>query len=215
MRTLFFTFLLLLIAIGLGFLIHQDPGYVVIAYKDWTIATSIWIAAAILLITFFILYFLLRTIKNITSIPSALRRRRQFINAQKYQKFMTLGVIALAIGDFKKAEKCFLKVIAKDENYANYLLAAQAAQGLREIDRRDHYLKTAFQLAKDDTFAVSLVQGIYYLQSDQFDEALVILKQIYKDQPKNPVLLRALKAIYFKIHDWQSLKLILPQLKKQ
>lgn len=215
MRTLFFLFLILLVAVGLGFLIHQDPGYIVIAYQQWTIATSIWIGLVIVLIAFLVLYFVVRLFKNIVSIPRLLARRRQFLNLQGYQKYMTQGVLALAIGDFKKAEKYFVKVIGKNNSYANYLLAAQAAQGQKAFDRRDNYLKTAFQLAKDNTFAVSLVQGLYCLHSDQWDEALVSLKVAYKEEPKNTMLLNALKMIYFKKRDWQSMQLILSQLKKQ
>jgi HemY protein len=215
MRTLFFLFVLLFISVVLGFLIHQDPGYVVIGYHQWTIATSLWVAVGIIILTFFVLYFVVRVIKNIFSIPNYFSRRRVVVNLQRYQKYMTQGIEDLAVGNYRAAEKIFLKLLRKNNHYTIYLLAAQAAQAERAFDRRDNYFKSAFQCAKDNTFAVLLAQGLYYLQSEQYDESLIILKKLYKTEPKNTLLLSALKALYFKNQDWQSLQLILPQLKKQ
>lgn len=215
MRTLFFLFLLLLIAVGLGFLIHQDPGYIVIGYNHLTIATSLWIGVAILIFAFFVLYFVIRVLKNIFSIPEYFSHRRFVLNLQRYQKYMSQGVAALAIGNYRGAEKVFLKLSRKNSDFAVYLLAAKAAQAQQAYERRDYYFKNALQLAKkEEIFAVSLTQGLYYLESDQYDEALQTLKPLYKIQPKNALLLNALKILYFKNQDWQSLELILQGLKK-
>ena len=215
MRTLFSLFLLLLIAVGLGFLVQKDPGYVVIGYNHWTAATSLWVAVCIIVLTFFVLYLIVRIFKNIFAIPEYFSHRRFILNLQRYQKYTSQGIADLSVGNYRAAEKLFAKLSRKNKNYTTYLLAAQAAQAQHAYDRRDQYLKSAFSFAKNDTFAVSLVQGIYYIQSEQYDESLAILKQLYKKEPKNPLLLGALKMLYFKNHDWQSLQLILPQLKKQ
>ncbi|MDP1574543.1 MAG: heme biosynthesis HemY N-terminal domain-containing protein [Coxiellaceae bacterium] len=215
MRTLFSLFFLLLIAVGLGFLVQKDPGYVVIGYNHWTAATSLWVAVSIIALTFFILYLVVTVLKNIFSIPEYFSHRRFILNLQRYQKYISQGIADLSVGNDRAAEKLFIKLVRKNKHYTTYLLAAQAAQAQQAYDRRDQYLKHAFQLAGNNTFAVSLVQGVYYLQAEQYDESLVILKQLYKQEPKNSLLLKALKALYFKNRDWQSLQLILPQLKKQ
>lgn len=215
MKKLFFTFLVLLVAIGLGFLIHKDPGYVMVSYQNWVISTSIWVGAITLIVAFFVLYFLIRLIKNIFSIPALLRRRKLFRNAQKYQKYMTQGIAELVVGDFKTAEKYFLKVTQLNNSYVNYLLAAQAAQAQNAIDRRDHYLQLAFQFGKEANFAISLTQAQFFMKSDQWDSALIILKSLHQQAPKNPLILSALKMIYLKTHEWEPLKLLIPQLKKQ
>lgn len=110
MKTLFLLFIILLAAIGLGFLIHNDPGYAMISYHHWMIATNLWVAIALFFLAFFILYFLMRMIVNIVAIPKMLARRRLYLNAQQYKKYMTLGISLLANGDHKQAEKCFLKL---------------------------------------------------------------------------------------------------------
>lgn len=215
MKKLFFIFVVLLAAVGLGFLVHKDVGYVMVSYQNWVVTTSIWIAAMTLLLTFFVLYFLIRLLKNIFSIPTMLRRRSIFRNAQKYQKYMTQGIAELTVGDFKKAEKHFLKVTELNNSYVNFLLAAQAAQAQNAIDRRDHYLQLAFQFGQDATFSISLTQAQFFMKSDQWDAALVILKSLHQQAPKNPLILSALKIIYLKTYEWEPLKLLIPQLKKQ
>jgi len=110
MKKLFLLFLVLTVAIGLGFLIHKDPGYAMVSYEHWVIATSVWVAAATLLIAFIIFYFIVRIIKNIFGIPKMLTRRRLFINAKKYKNYMTLGVAELTNGNTKKANKYFLRL---------------------------------------------------------------------------------------------------------
>lgn len=215
MKKLFFIFVVLLAAIGLGFFVHKDPGYVMISYQNWVVSTSIWVGAIVLIIAFFILYVVIRLLKNIFSIPKMLRRREIFRNAQKYQKYMVQGIAELAIGNFKMAEKYFIKATGLNNSYVNFLLAAQAAQAQNAIDRRDHYLQQAFQFGKEATFAISLTQAQFFMKSDQWDAALIILKSLHQQAPKNSLVLSALKIIYLKTHEWESLKLLMPQLKKQ
>ncbi|OGT42122.1 MAG: hypothetical protein A3F13_04090 [Gammaproteobacteria bacterium RIFCSPHIGHO2_12_FULL_40_19] len=215
MKKLFFIFIILLVAIGLGFLIHKDPGYVIVSYQNWVISTSIWVGAITVIIAFFILYFVIRIFKNIFSIPKMLRRRKLFRDAQKYQKYMNQGIADMVVGDFKSAEKYLIKVTQLNNAYVNFLLLAQAAQAQNAIDRRDHYLQQAFQFGQDATFAISLTQAQFFMKSDQWDAALIIFKSLHQQDPKNPLILSALKIIYLKTHEWEPLKLLIPQLKRQ
>lgn len=110
MKKLLLLFIVLLAAIGLGFLIHKDPGYAMVSYQHWVIATSIWVAAATLALAFIVFYFLVRVIKNIFAIPKMLARRRVFINAKKYKNYMTLGITELTNGNAKKANTYFMRL---------------------------------------------------------------------------------------------------------
>lgn len=215
MKKLFLIFVLCLIIAGLIFFLHNDPGYAIISYRTWVISTSFWVAISSVILLFFILYFAIRFVSAIFSIPKALKRRRAFRHAEQYQQHMTKGIAELITGDFKNAEKYFLKIAETSESYVDYLLAAQAAQAQQAFDRRDQYLQKAFLFGKDATFAISLTQAQFFLKSDQWDLALPILKSLYQQAPKNPLILSGLKTIYFKSREWESLKLLLPQLKKQ
>lgn len=217
MKKILFVFLILLGAIGLGFLIHQDPGYVMISYRQWIIATSIWVAVAMFIISFFILYFLVRLLKNIFELPEFFARRKQKRYAKKYQRNIAAGLINMALGDFSDAEKNFSKTIrySATDDLSGYLLAAKAAHDEKCFEKRDDYLQKALLINPDARFAIELSQARFYLASDQWDDALFLLKKLYQQQPKNTLILSALKTIYLKLHDTQSLNAILPQLKKQ
>jgi HemY protein len=215
MKKLLGLFLVLLVAIGLGFLIHQDPGYAMVSYDHWLIATSIWVAVATLLLGFIVLYCVIRLFSNIFSIPRRLARRRKYLHLLRNQKYLIEGIEHLMSGEYKKAEKCFLKSGEKNMSYVNYLLAAKAASGEDAVNRGDEYLKKARALKKDAGFVISLTEAKMFMQADQTDAALPIYKSLLQQEPKNPLVLSGLKSIYFKTRQWESLKLLLPQLKKQ
>lgn len=217
MKKIFFAFLVLLGAIGLGFLIHQDPGYVMISYQQWIIATNIWVAVATLILAFFILYFFVRLLKNIFGLPEFFARRKQKRYAKKYQLHVAAGLIDMALGKCDHAEKHFEKMIryTAANDVSGYLLAAKAAHDEKQFAKRDGYLQKALLINPDAHFAIELSQARFYLASDQLDDALLLLKKLYQQEPKNALILSALKTIYLKSHDTQSLHTILPQLKKQ
>lgn len=143
-KSLFYTFIILLIAIGLGFLIHRDPGYVMISYDHWVIATSVWTALATIFIFFILLYFFIRVFKNTIALPEVFSRASKIKNAKRYQELMSLAMIALTSGDYANAEKYFLKSAKRtDAPAANYLIAAEMAHKQEKIKTRDQYLEKA------------------------------------------------------------------------
>lgn len=110
MKKLFLLFFILLIAIVIGFLIHEDPGYVTVSYKHLMISTSVWVAAACVLLAFIIFYFIMRVITNIAEIPAKLARHKQISESKKYRDYMMLGISELANGNQKKANHYFSKL---------------------------------------------------------------------------------------------------------
>lgn len=143
-KAVFYTFIILLAAIGLGFLIHRDPGYAMISYNHWVIATSIWTALAFIFILFVVLYFFIRLFKNAAALPEIFSRASKIRNATRYQELMSLAMIAATSGDYAAAEKYFLKSVKRTNMPAsNYLMAADMAQRQEKIKTRDKYLEKA------------------------------------------------------------------------
>jgi len=62
MSRLFIVLFLLILSVGVGLKIAEDPGYVVLAYQKWTVEMPLWVAVlsvlGILFLTIFILHFL-------------------------------------------------------------------------------------------------------------------------------------------------------------
>lgn len=215
MKKLLFLFVILLAAVGLGFLIKKDPGYAMVSYAHWMVATSFWVALVCIFILFFLFYFMIRVIKTITGIPSALLHRRVFLNAKDAEKYLSHGMIDLYSGNFRSAEKLFLKSHEKKPSCAHYLLAAQAAHSQNSIERRDCYLQQALNTGVDAQFPTMLLKAQFYCDDKKYDDALSLYKTLCKEAPKNPAVLTGLKMLYLKTREFEAIKLILPQLKRQ
>ena len=149
-KILLFILIILLAAIGLLLIIHQDPGYVVVSYNHWLMATSFWVAVVSLFLLFVFLYYLIRIFKNIIAIPKFLSRSKKLSNAKQYQAVIAEAMHAFTSGDYEDAEKYFVKSAKNAENPAeNYLMAAQAAHLQDKIKTRDKYLEKAKSLGAD------------------------------------------------------------------
>lgn len=198
MRTLLFSFFILLIAVGLGFVIHQDPGYVMVSYNRWVITTTIWVGIAVLLLTFTVMYFFIRIIKNLIELPSTLSRRKKWRNILKSKKYFTEGLTEFYEGHFKKAEKNFLKTvkIENEKSYIYYLFAAKAANAQGAWVRRDQYLDKALLCDDKSLFAISFTKAQLLVQAQEYAEAQLILKRLNEQEPKNQLVMYELEKCY-------------------
>lgn len=157
MKKLIFMFLFLAAIVAVLFYAHKDPGYVMISYDHWIIATSAWVAAATVLITFLILYFLMRTWHFFISLPAVLRKRKKLSRAKKFQSYLSQAIIDRLLGNHKKAEKYFVKAASVSDDPASmYLLAAQSANVIHAIERREKYLETV--LLKKPEYHAAVLQ---------------------------------------------------------
>src|SRR3990167_7409881 len=154
MKKFIFIILLLAAIVAVLFYAHKDPGYVMISFQNWIVATSVWVALATLLIGFLTIYFLLRLFHFFTSLPTVLRQRKKLSHAKKFQSYLSEAIINRLLGNHKKAEKYFVKAAnVSDDPASMYLLAAQSASVMHAIDRREKYLemvlseKPAYQAA--------------------------------------------------------------------
>jgi len=129
MSKLLFGFVILLLAIWVGYLVHQDSGYVLIAYHKWSLETSLWVAIVAVILAFFLLYFILRLISHTASVCSRIQQHRQTRQDRKAKKLTDVGLCELAEGNWKKAETILTKAAKNSAApLINYLAAARAAQ---------------------------------------------------------------------------------------
>lgn len=159
MKKLFFMVVLLAAIVAIIFYAHNDPGYVMISYQHWIIATSVWVAIATVLITFFVIYFLLRTLHFFTSLPAVFRQRKKISRAKKFQSYLSQAIVDRLLGNHKKAEKYFVRAAnVSDDPASMYLLAAQSANVIHAIERREKYLEAALLLKPEYQAAVLQVR---------------------------------------------------------
>lgn len=121
----------------------------------------------------------------------------------------------LAEGEWIKAEKTLRKSANEsDTPLLNYLAAARAAQAQKSYEQRDEYLKCAAQSTAGAEVAVSLTQAQLQLDAMQLERALATLRHLYQLKPHHPFVLKLLAETYLTLRDFESLRVLLPELRK-
>jgi len=215
MKTLFTLLTVLVIAAFIGIIAYQDNGYVLIGRGASTIEMSLASFIFLQITAYIVIAFVLNLLRRTWSLPDIIKNQHRRSASKKARIHSKRGLIALAQGQWKKAEKALLKNVNNSETpLLNYLSAARAAQKLNEPDRRDHYLALAHKSMPDADFAVELTQAELQLAHGQFEQSLATLVHLRSISPKHSHVLNLLAQLYEKLNSWKDLQALLPDLKK-
>ncbi|WP_110597753.1 heme biosynthesis HemY N-terminal domain-containing protein [Salinicola lusitanus] len=213
--------LILLIVFGLavgalfGQLMQSLPGYWFIRVGDTSVQTSFWFGCVLLLASFLVLHFLLRALMRLRRPVSRLKVWNSRTRHRTAMKRTVRGLVALAEGRWKRAEKSLTK--AADDSgtpLVNYLSAALAAHYQGRYEQADVLLKRAHHSTEGADTAVGLVQAQLMLDRQQFEEALATLTRLEQQLPEHPQVLKLLKQAYLSVNDWDGMRRLLPRLDK-
>jgi HemY protein len=168
-----------------------------------------------LLLLVFVLYFLINSIDRLQfwmyRVRNWFRLRREHKSYTKTQH----GLGLLIEGRWVKAERLLLQGAEQGmEPLMNYLGAARAAQEQHAFDRRDKYLRKAQQVSPHSELAIGLTQAELELEQDQLAEALSTLIRLRGISKRHPRVLKMLEKVYVRLANWESLRLLLPDLRK-
>ena len=215
MRRLFVLLVILAASVWLGLVIVRHPGYLFIVSKPWLVQMPLWFACLALFIVFGIFYFLVDSIDRLQfwwfRVKNWLRLRREHKSYSKTQH----GLSLLIEERWAKAERLLVQGSDQGvEPLMNYLGAARAAQELNALDRRDKYLRKAYQLAPDAELAIGLTQAELEIEQDQLEKASATLNRLRTITKRHPRVLQLQEKVFVKMADWQSLRMLLPDLRK-
>lgn len=210
-----FYFIILFLAIVLAAIINsmfgEDAGYVKMQWRGRVLQTS-FIG---LLMIFVTLYFLIRTIVHFFRMPKKFGEKVKEINQNNARKRLTQGMIDVSEGNFSKAEKRLTKSAAKSETpLLNYLNAARAAQAQGKSDRRDKWLKEAYENTPEAAKAILLTQAELQLEADEFELSLATLQKLEELSPGHKQSLRLQAKLYERLEDWAQLRDLVPKLRQ-
>ena len=190
----------------------DNEGYVMIAAGGYVIDATA--TAALLMVIGF--YFVLLAIEAIVGKFSHGLGWFYRYHQRKAKQQTEQALLALASGDFKRAQTLTLKAVKKSALPAlNYLAAAQSAQGLGDSKKRDEYLVLAHEHSTHDSLAITLTQAKLHIEQQEFEQALSILTNLHDKQPKHKVVLSLLKQVCLQRQEWGQLLTLIPQLQKQ
>jgi len=190
----------------------QDPGYVVINFRNYLIEMSV----PILVATIFLVICGIWLIVKVFRAPKKLGQAAGRYRAGRAGERLTKGIIELAEGNFAKGEKLLVRAAkVSDAPLMNYLAAARAAHLLGHDDRRDNWLKQAYEDLPEASNAVLLTQAELQLDQEQYEQALATLRRIEENAPNHSHALTLLGRLYFRLEDWANLADLIPRLRKR
>ncbi len=188
-----------------------DPGYVVINFRGYLIEMSVPVLLALFVLVIFITWLILKLLRAPRKLGEAAGRYRSGRAGQK----LTRGVIEVAEGNFAKGERLLARAVDVSESpLLNYLQAARAAHLLGQDERRDSWLRQAYENLPEAANAVLLTQVELQLDQAQYEPALATLRQIEENSPNHSYALVLLGRLYYRLEDWPHLSRLLPRLKK-
>jgi HemY protein len=194
----------------------HDNGYILIGYDVWTIEGSLAFFILLDIILFAVMYASLRFVSRLWNAPRQVRQWHHGRQLRLAQRALTRGLLEMAEGDWKGAEKRLVKYAASAETpLLNYLAAARAAQLQGAHERRDQYLHLAHESMPSADVAVSLTQAELQLAHQQMEQALATLKHLKSIAPKHVYVLKLLSELYQQLGDWRQLSELLPELKRR
>ena len=129
MKYLLLTVISLAVAVLLGQLIADDPGFVVIGYGGKVFRTSFVFFVVLLVIGIFALTFAWRALVHIFTLRTRWLGWTGEYRRKRSQRALSNGLLALAEGDFGRAEQLLSRGAEAESGPAlHYLGAAEAAQ---------------------------------------------------------------------------------------
>jgi HemY protein len=205
----------LLLGAGLVTLVEQDPGYIYVSWRDSSIETSLWFGITLALVVWMLVALLL---KFITKILRSRLTLMDWLGSRKSRNATALsnrGLINFVEGNWEQSRKQLLRAARYTEApLLNHLIAARASFRLGDVDEARRQLGIAETIDGDAGIAVELTQAELQLTAGQYEQALATLVRARANANKHPYVVELLARAHLQLEDWESLREILPELKK-
>ena len=187
----------------------RDRGYVLVNFLGYVIEMSVPVLVLVLAGAYFAVRLLLSLWRAPRRLGEVVAERRLRRAGEK----LTKGLIHMAEGDWSKGERLLARSVrGTDSPLIHYLMAARAAQLQGSDERRDDWLKLAYEELPEAETAVLLTQAELQLEHSDYERALATLRRIQEAHPDHPVALALLARIYHALEDWERLLALGPQL---
>ena len=200
----------ILTAFSVNFLL-ADPGSVIITFRGYLVEMTVPILALFAALLVFTVWLIRKLWLAPRRLGEAAGRYRSARSGQK----LTKGMIAVAEGNLARGERLLGRAAAtSDSPLFNYLQAARAAHLQGKDERRDEWLRMAFQETPEAANAVLLTQAEFQLDRGQYEQALATLRRLEEDSKNHVQALALMGRLYYRLEDWKSLADLLPRLGK-
>ena len=187
----------------------RDRGYVLVNFLGYVIEMSVPVLVLVLAGAYVGVRLLVAVWRAPRRLGEAVAERRLRRAGEK----LTKGLIHMAEGDWSKGERVLARSVrGSDSPLIHYLMAARAAQLQGSDERRDDWLRLAYEELPEAETAVLLTQAELQVDHADHERALATLRRIQEAHPDHPVALALMARIYHALQDWDRLLALGPQL---
>ena len=183
----------------------HDPGYVLVAYSDFTMETSLWLALGALIGLWLAVAVVGSLVRRSRSgrvrLAGWVRRRRSTAVRTRSLE----GTMLLAEQRWREAEQALLEAAERgDPALADYLGAARAANAGDRFEQRDRILDQAKAALPEASFVVDLTRSELQQHGGQWRRSVATLLTLRSQAPRHPVVLMRLFEAHRALGDWQA-----------
>jgi len=216
MRRIFALVLIaLLVGVGLVAVIESDPGYLLLAYGNYTLESSLWVGLVLFLLFTLVVYALISLLRRILGGRQAFSGWLGSRRARRATRLTNRGLVHFIEGQWAKARSELLRGARdNDSPLVNHLLAARASAQLGEAEQTEQHLATAASCSPDAKIAVALARAEIQLQAGHYQQAIDTLQEARHSPGRYPQALSLLQRAYTGLGDGAGLAQLLPLLKK-
>lgn len=204
------------VVLTLYFDLLEDPGYLLLSWRNYTFETSLFALSVFLVVAVFLLRLLIMLISVLN--PLRLLRAGNTLGGKGKHKLhsrTTEGLMHFIRNDTEEAHQLLERSFNDKEcSVVNYLAAAYAACDIGREDLWEEYLGQAAKRYPAALTAVNTVRAELLMKAGHLEQSLAVLEQVRKTTSKDRRLLVLLKQAYIQLEDWEHLESLLPILKK-
>lgn len=207
--------LVMLLTVGVGTLISEHQGYVLISWKNIRFESTLWIFILCLFLVALALY-ILRTLVRIVFRSAGWVNPWSGSNKQKrLQTSIDKGLLSYASGNWNEAVKHLSYAAKSSPQPLPYMLdAARAAEKLQQTHTTDELVQRALGLASIKQPAVALCLADIYQSRGNPEQAQSVLLEAYEHNSNNHELIARLLQLAKAQQDWSLQLKLLPSLRK-
>lgn len=212
MKTLFIWLIIVLCLVGIGYAMHLDPGYVLVAYYHTTFQMTLWFAIVALLVVLLVLRIIWGLIAGVITMPAYFRKRRTRIAAVKSQEYLQKALLATVVGSYHEAAKAFKKGAKYQEQpLVNILGGAFALQYSGQEQSGEKLLTQALQDLPKEENAIYYMQAQLYVAKQYYAKALTALERMSEENQQENLWVMLAMQCYIPLSKWEKAYALLPR----
>jgi HemY protein len=215
MKSLFWALGAFALAVLLSLALRAGEGYALIVLPPYRIEMSLVMMVVLAFAGFAAAYALMRIVTHTVELPGYVRAFRQRRRSDQANAALMSALQAWFEGRFSRAEKMASRAYDLGAPPAAVsLVAARAAQRVRNRERRDHWLGRAEATGMEWHQATEATRGELLVDDRRYAEARTVLRGLHEGGPTHIATLQLLMRAEQGLGDWEEVVRIARLLEK-